>query len=168
MSGHGGCVNGSSDWRVQAWAASLCRRGVEAAWWVAASETGALLQCAGSALATEAGKCRPPVLPSAHTIQQWEYRPHSILHKVARMSLWTTYSLCSFHITAWNSERLHFILIMPSNNQWVIYIPCSPRSSSTQTVTPYSLLFRYFTSFMDDPLFESAEGSGPYSEAQVR
>ena len=28
------------------------------------------LHSAGSALATEAGKCRPPVLPSAHTIQQ--------------------------------------------------------------------------------------------------
>ena len=28
------------------------------------------LHYAGSALATEAGKCRPPVLPSAHTIQQ--------------------------------------------------------------------------------------------------
>merc|ERR1719500_2176879 len=54
-----------------------------------------VLKQLGSALATEAGKCRPPVLPSAHTIQQ------------------------------------------------------------------------YFTSFMDDPLFESAEGSGPYSEAQA-
>ena len=27
--------------------------------------------------------------------------------------------------------------------------------------------FRYFTSFMDDPLFEKTEGTGPYSEAQV-
>ena len=26
---------------------------------------------------------------------------------------------------------------------------------------------RYFTSFMDDPLFEKTEGTGPYSEAQV-
>merc|ERR1711990_1285291 len=54
-----------------------------------------VLKQLGSALATEAGKSRPPVLPSAHTIQQ------------------------------------------------------------------------YFTSFMDDPLFESVEETGPYSEAQA-
>merc|ERR1719350_282750 len=54
-----------------------------------------VLKQLGSALATEAGKCRPAVLPSAHTIQQ------------------------------------------------------------------------YFTSFMDDPLFEKTEGTGPYSEAQA-
>ena len=67
-----------------------------------------------------------------------------------RMQQQATSSLISFLIMPPNSESssFHVPLLHP--------LPKLPL-----------LLFRYFTSFMDDPLFESVEGSGPYSEAQV-